>query len=261
MAETAGQSDESAPDLFSGAANRGGGGSGGQGRRGVTRQMETPVSGFGKGPVPYDSRKFKYDIYRAQATQASFAVTRDDRMSAEQAGDMLHNIHTKLGIDRVEEHKLRAFDDGLFLCHTLNSGSVLQPGRSKIFVDGQQFDAAEVNKFLGEDNRRFYRAFADEIKAVNRKVLKDYDPYNPVAVEHYGWIMQVALERGIHRFPHLAHDSADACVDITITERIAVANSKKLVISNSINAIDRANANSRTDSGRGYDSTNNAMQG
>jgi hypothetical protein len=222
--------------------------------------METPVSAIGKGPVPYDKRKFKYDMYRAQATKVAFAVSRDDRMSAEEAGSKLHEIHEMFGIAKEEEHVIKAFDDALFFYHTLNSASVLQPGRAKVWIAEHQFDMQEVVTKLGNDNRRFFRAYADEIRDVNKAVLADYDPYDPVKAEKHGWLMQVALERGIHRHPYLAHDSADACINLSIGERIAISNSKKLVISTTINAVDRANANPRVNSGRGYDSTNNDVQ-
>jgi hypothetical protein len=252
--------EESAPDLYAGAVGQSESSGNAQRPQGIHRKMDSPVSAIGKGPVPYDKRKFKYDLYRAQATQVAFAVSRDDRMSAEEAGATLHAIHEMVGISRAEEHFIKAFDDALFFYHTLNSASVLQPGRGKIWIDGSEFDMSEIVKKVGVDIRRFFRAFADEIKNVNLAVLKDYDPYDPVKNEKHGWIMQVALERGIHRFPHLAHDSADACTDISIAERIAISNSKKLVISSTINAVDRADANSRVNSGRGYDSTNNSVQ-
>lgn len=222
--------------------------------------MDAPVSAIGKGPIPVDKRKFRYDMYRAQATKVAFAVSRDDRMSAEEAGNKLHEIHEMFGISHLEEHVLKAFDDALFFYHTLNSASTLQPGRAKVWIAGNPFDMQEVVTKLGTDNRRFFRAYADEIKEVNKAVLADYDPYDSVKAEKHGWLMQVALERGIHRHPYLAHDSADACINLNIGERIAIANSKKLVISTSINAVDRANANSRVNSGRGYDSTNNDVQ-
>lgn len=258
MSDDSDHAGESAPDLFSApgqqARQSGGGG------KGLHRSMEAPVSAIGKGPIPYDKRKFRYDMYRAQATKVAFAVSRDDRMSAEEAGNKLHEIHEMFGIAREEEHTIKAFDDALFLHHTLNSGSVLQPGRAKVWINGHPFDMREVVTKLGNDNRRFFRAYADEIKDVNKAVLDDYDPYDPIKSEKHGWLMQVALERGIHRHPYLAHDSADACINLNIGERIAVSNSKKIVIPSAINAVDRANANARVNSGRGYDSTNNDVQ-
>lgn len=259
MAAATESDDYAAPSVFeTGAGSRNSGVR--TAGKGLVREMEDVTSGFGKGPVPYDKRKFRYDMYRAQATNVGFAVSRDDRMSAQDAGALLHDIHVKLGIAKEEEALLKAFDDALFFSHTVNSGSVLQPGRSKVFIQNKPFDMLEINRMLGTDMRRFYRAFADDIATVNKRVLAEYDPYDPVKVEHHGWITQVALERGLQRYPYLAHDSADACVNINMAERIALANSKRLVIGSVINSVDRAHGNARVQSVGGYDSTNGAVQ-
>jgi hypothetical protein len=231
------------------------------GSAGLVREAEKPTSGFGRGPIAPDGRKFKYDMYRARGTKVAFSVTRDDRMSAESAGTMLHTIHERLGIDRVEEHFILAFDKALFFAHTVNSGSVLQPGRAKLYVDGldgvdaTQFDYNNVLTILGNDMRRFFRAYADDITEVNRAVLAAYDPYNPVAAEQHGWIMQVATERGLQRYPYLAHDSADACININTTERLALINSKRAVLASVTNSADRAFGNPRVQTADKFDST------
>jgi len=284
MSDVSEAGDYAAPDLFAGESSKQGGKSpptagnaggkspltaGNAGKQasqarpvgpGLVREMEAAASAFGRGPVPYDRRKYKYDMYRAQATNVAFAVTRDDRMSAEEAGNELHKIHLMFGIATEEEHLLRAFDNALFFAHTVNSGSMLQPGRSKVYVQGNQFDMMMVITALGGNNRRFFRAYADDIAQVNKAVLAEYDPYDHVKAEHHGWLMQVALERGLQKFPYLAHDSADACVNINIAERIALSNSKRYVIGSTINAVDRAMANPRIQSAGGYDSTNDTVQ-
>lgn len=251
-----------AEDLFVSGDKRASRNAGGS--AGLVREVEAPISGFGRGPIGPDKRKFKYDVYRAKATKVGFAVSRDDRMSAEDAGAMLHNIHEKLGIARVDESLLMAFDRALFFAHTVNSGSVLQPGRARIFVDqlettddGQaaQFDYNNVLKMLGNDVRRFFRAYAGDVLEVNKAVLAAYDPYNPVAVEQHGWIVQVATERGLQRYPYLAHDSADACLNINTTERLALINSKRAVLSTVANSADRAFGNPRVQTADKFDST------
>jgi len=231
-----------------------------RGSAGLVREMETAQSGFGRGPIEPDKRKFKYDVYRARGTQVAFSVTRDDRMSAEQAGEMLHRIHSMLGIDKVDEHLIMAFDKALFFAHTVNSGSVLQPGRARIYVEGlagfsTQFDYNNVLVLLGQDVRRFFRAFADDIMEVNKAVLAAYDPYNAVAAEQHGWITQVAVERGLQRYPYLAHDSADACISINTTERLALINSKRDVLASVVNSADRAHGNPRVQTADRFDST------
>jgi len=231
-----------------------------RGSAGLVREAESATSGFGRGPIEQDKRKYKYDTYRARGVKVAFSVTRDDRMSAEQAGDTLHRIHTVLGIDKVEEHLLMAFDRALFFAHTVNSGSVLQPGRARIYVeqlpgDATQFDYNNILTLLGQDVRRFFRAYADDIMEVNKAVLAAYDPYDHIAAEQHGWLMQVATERGLQRYAYLAHDSADACINVNTAERLALINSKREVLSSVVNSVDRARGNPRVQTADGFDST------
>jgi len=258
------EGDYTGDDLFTAGGGRGASGQsrGAQSTPALVREFESPVSGFGRGPIGTDKRKFKYDMLRAKGTKTTFSVTRDDRMSAEEAGDTLDMIHKMLGIDRVDEHLLLAFDRALFFAHTVNSGSVFQPGRAKIYIgqgsDGElntQFDYNNVLTLLGQNVRRFFRAFADDITVVNKSVLAGYDPYDPVAAELHGWIVQVATERGLQRYPYLAHDSADACININTTERLALINSKRELLSSVVNSVDRALGNPRVQTADGFDSS------
>jgi len=211
----------------------------------------------GKGPVAPDPRKYRYDVTRGRAAKVAFEVTRDDRMSAEDAGRVLHEIHEMFGVAGENHNVLHAFDSALWFCHTVNGGSVLQPGRSTFMVPGltRSFDMANVRDKLGVDARRFFRAFADDIASVNKEVLDSYDPYHPVKAEAWGWLQQVAYARGLHRHPYLAHDSADACINLNAVERAALAASKVMVISTSANSADRLKANDRVMSLDNYDST------
>lgn len=222
---------------------------------GPIEREETAQTAFGRGRVGVDTRKYRYDVHRGQATKVSFNVTRDDRMSAVEAGETLHALHRMFGIDSENEDRLAAFDKALWFYHTVNSASVLQPGRGVIEIDGQDFDFSLVRDKLGTNLRRFFRAFADDITETNRQVIDSYDPYDPVSAEQHGWLMQVAAERGLHRYPHLAHDSADACVRISHAERMAVAASKRLVLGSTVNSADRGNVSSRAVTIEGYDST------
>jgi len=160
-----------------------------------------------------------------------FSVTKADRLDAYQAGQLLHAIHVKLGVDsEVEEHVL-AFDAALFFEHTLNGASVLQPNRGNILVGNRDYPIADIVKALGDDARRFFRAFADDVAAANRAILDGYMPNDPVSVEKHGQLMSVAFERGMEKFPYLAHDSADACLLLSVEERNALAASKRRVLS------------------------------
>jgi len=93
---------------------------------------------------------------------------------------------------------------------------------------------------IGEHRlRRFFRAFADDIVEVNRSVLAGYSPYDFVAAEKHGQLMQVAAARGLHKYPELAFDAADACNNISLDARRALLASKALVIPE-VNETDRA---------------------
>lgn len=181
-----------------------------------------------------DDRKYRYDLKGVKGAPVSFSATKADRLDAYQAGELLHKLHQALGIaSEVEEH-IVAFDKALFFEHTLNGASVLQPGRGNIVVGDIVYPIDDIHKILGDDIRRFFRAYADDVAAVNREVLDNYYPANPESVEMHGQLMQVAFDRGIEKFPYLAHDSADACTFLSIEERNALASSKKHVLSQSI---------------------------
>jgi len=224
---------------------------------GVFRKDDRGAILKGRAPPAYDPRKYKYDVTRGRGKNLPFEVSKEDRMPADEAGERLNRIHELMGIDRENEGVIYAFDCGLFFCHTVNGGSVLGPGRASFAVPGvtREFSWAEIRDFLGVDIRRFFRAYADDITEVNRKVLRELDFYDPVKSEQHAQLIQVASERGLSRYPHLAHDSADACMKLSPTERAALSASKVLVISTSNNSADRLKANNRVASADGYDST------
>lgn len=205
-------------------------------------RREVPTSGgrgWGRGPVPVDGRKFRYDVVRGRGSKPlNFSASKADRMSANDAGDMLDAIHKMYGIDRETEDRLVAFDNALFFEHSINGASLLQPGRGELRVDGMSFDIQPLKDKLGIDQRRFFRAFADEIAAVNQKVLDAYDFYDPESVEKVAFIRQIAAARGLQKYPRLIHDSSDAGTDLSYDERAAVANSKRVVLENTVNQAD-----------------------
>jgi hypothetical protein len=205
-------------------------------------ERDAPVSttvGWGRGPIPIDRRKYRYDILRGRSSPAlPFTASRADRMDPEEAGSVLHRIHQMYGIDRAEEARLVAFDKALFFEHTINGASLLQPGRGYLTVDGVQFDVLPFKRLLGVEQRRFFRAFADDILAVNREVLDSYDAYDPVSSEKVGQLHQLSAERGLQKFPYLVHDSSDAALMLTYDERAAVMNSKRIVLESTVNQAD-----------------------
>lgn len=250
MADTA--SDIGVQQLFRGEGNQtagassprpgqsGGAGTPRAGARAILVGEEATGRGWGKGPVPVDTRKFRYDRTRALMQQpVQFTATKNDRMDPDEAGDVLHDIHRRLGIDTEDESRILAFDNALWWQHTLNGASIMQPGRGVLSVDGMTFDISDCLKMISENNlRRFFRAFADEIAAVNKQVLAGYNPYDLISAEKYGQLMQVAVARGLHKFPEYAFDAADACKDISVDARRAIMASKAFVIPR-VNTTDR----------------------
>jgi len=212
---------------------------GGGGVRPIERVVAPTGRGWGKGPIPIDRRRFRYDVLQARAAPAlAFSASKMDRLDAVSAGDMLHSIHEMFALDRELEPRILAFDRALWFEHTVNGASLAQPGRGSLLVDGVSFDIRVVKDKLGVDQRRFFRAYADEIAESNRSIIASLDPYDPLSVEMVGQLKQVAQERGLHKFPHLAHDSSDACLEISFEERSAIMASKRLVIATTANAVD-----------------------
>jgi len=164
-------------------------------------------------------------------------VTKADRLDAVEAGNYLHRIHEAYGLANEEEARILTFDKALFFEHTINGASMLQPGRGAIEVAGVSMDIKPIKDILGVDQRRFFRTFADEVAAVNVEVLDKYDPYDHPSAEKYNQLMQVAIERGLQKYPHLAHDSSDAG-SLSMEERLAVIASKGRVIPSSVNTVD-----------------------
>lgn len=205
------------------------------------RAAATTSVGWGHGPAGRDKRKFRYDITAAQTRkQLPFGASKVDRLDPERAGDLLHRIHKVFEIDREVEERIWAFDQGLWYEHAVNGGSTLQAQRGVIRVEDVEFDIPVIVKILGVDARRFFRAYADEIASCLKAVLDNYNPFEPESAEMYAAIMQVAVARGLQKYPHLVHDSSDAGVELSIEERMALQASKKYVIASTVNAADTA---------------------
>jgi len=116
---------------------------------------------------------------------------------------------------------------------------VLQPGRATFTVAGNSFDYRDLVIYLGEAQRRFFRAFADVVMVNNKRILNADDPNDIVTLEQAENLRQVAAERGLQRFPYLCHDTADACSSLNDTERSALMASKSMVFAASVNMADR----------------------
>lgn len=209
------------------------------GAPGVVKSAPSVAKGWGRGPVTPDTRKYKYDVIRAIASQpVSFSVTKEDRMDASEAGALMHRLHQELGIDKVDERRIHGFNQALFFQHTINGASMLQRGQGRLVVDGHTFAYDVILRVLGGQARRFFRAYADDIAEVNRFVLQSVSSYDYDSVDKHGQLLQVAAERGLHKFPYLAHDSADACLTLSLEERRAVIASKRHVLMTGKNSVD-----------------------
>lgn len=225
------------------------------GTTGFSRTLNTSAM-TGSNPSALDQRLFgKLDVAEGFKNCTKYAVTRDDRMSADEAWRTTKRILATYDLASAEPGVIMTFLRALFAYHTFNSGSTLQPGRGQIHCAGSVFDYYHIIQLLGNDMRRYFRAYADEIKNENLRILRNYDPRDPVSKEHRDWLEQVAVDRGLQRFMHLAHDSSDACSNLSITERAAIASSKRAVLSSGINTADSVRAMTATLSADKYDST------
>lgn len=216
------------------------------GGSGITvERSETNLVGRPK-PV-YDSRLFRYNRVDARARMKGWQVDKDDRMPVEQARQKMDDLLEAAGLTKANSEYAEAFVDALCFAHVINSGSVLQPARGEINIEGcHPFPFIKVLEILGADYRRFFRTYANEVRRVNFKILdgaKEVD--DVVAREKYQWLTQVAFERGLNRFPHLAHDSSDACWELTQEERAAIATAKYFAIDGKPNAADLPRADSK----------------
>jgi len=175
-----------------------------------------------------------------QEGQLQWEASKDDRMSAEDAGRMMKELYRVLGVVGAKPQEMEAIHDALYFAHTLNGASVLAPGRAYITIGNNRLDYSLATSYLGNENRRFHRAYADEIRECNLRVLAAAsDSYNIVAVEKAGLLKQVAAKKGLQRYPSLAHDTADACHGLTDSEYAALVSSKVAVFSSTPNMADR----------------------
>jgi len=236
------------PEPSAGARAKAGQGGKLGGVTGVFREENRGAVLKGRKPKEYDTRKYRYDVTVGRGKNLPFFAGKEDRLSAEVAGDFLDRLHKIFGLDREVEGVLRAVDKAIFFSHTINGASVLAEGRSTFSVPGvtQPMQWKVVIEVLGVEQRRFFRAFADDIAVVNGEVIRDYDPDDVEKSEQFHQLMQVATNRGMQRYPHLAHDSADACSELSPGERAALAASKQMVIGSVYNSADRMKANDRS---------------
>lgn len=190
-----------------------------------------------------DRRKFNYDVVNAYKSKKidSYAPVAN-KMSPQEAAKKLDLLHEAARIHDQPEDVLWAFDRALFLQHAFNGASVAQPERGEIVVEAKdadnndvRLDMADVLRILGVDSRRFFRAYADVTADILRDILEKYDPDDLQMVDDYGRIQTIAVQRGLMNYKYLIHDSADACVNLSPEEVVAVLESKQRVLTTSSN--------------------------
>jgi len=66
----------------------------------VEREAPSGTKALGRGPIPFNKGLFNYDVVLARKNEQAFAVTKEDRMSTEEAREALDKIHKLFGIIR-----------------------------------------------------------------------------------------------------------------------------------------------------------------
>jgi len=227
----------------------------GNGAPGLVREVRARAR-IGTVPPTRDTRKYPaMDLLRGLSTSSGFSVSKVDRLSVSETRETWERLLKVYGLATAEDGHIVDFMDAILFQHTINGGSVLQPDRCKFEIGGSEFDFKHAHDVLGNDARRFFRSNADEVRAVNLRVIKEYDPNDFVKREKWDWLQEVAYKRGLQRHPDLAHDSSSACTGLDATERAAVASSSVYVIGNSMNTADTLHAGRSVISADGVDSS------
>lgn len=238
----------------------GGGGSGGPAEKpsGLHKDAPQGKQAFGLPPV-VENRFFNHSRVEARIKPVTWHVSKDDRASAGQVRELITRVEQSFGIKGDDHAGLEAFWEAVFFYHTVNSGSTAQPGRSTITIGNTEHSYDSVLLVLGVDQRRFFRALANEVRDVNKKVIAEGGQRNIEKRERLEWLLQVASDRGLSRYPELAHDSADACWGLDPAQRAALANSKMAVLSRVDNFVDSTSSNARMRNGGGTVNHNPAV--
>lgn len=210
---------------------------------------------MGRPVMRASSRKFPgIDLLSAKKSELRIEVTSNAVMSTVQAGKAMEMLIARNNMANETDSKKKAFVDGMLLAMAMNSSSVRMPGRAEFGVRGAEkpFNLfTDVVEVLGADTRRFFRAYADEVRDL-LKGLKERVASGPLDTsdesyelwedEEGMWrtILHVANERGLERVPTLVHDSASFCSGLTAHEK-AFLNASKVSIfagNSSWNAVD-----------------------
>jgi len=236
------EADSMSANLFSTGAGKSGGDSGAA----ILEQGESNVGRLGHTNVRRSHARLYpgMDLKRALVKDIEVHVTADNRMSDEEAGRLLLSMLSRCGLGTEDDAVMVGFVKAMCLCMAINSSSILVPGRSKFYVAGSEFDFfTDVLAVLGNDARRFFRAYADVTRGYLKGVIAEYqrgaasdddrdvDRYEHV-VDMYNAIKYVAEKRGLTRAMDLIHDSAEFCSNKTAVERAILMSSKETIFAN-----------------------------
>jgi hypothetical protein len=188
-----------------------------------------------------------YDITEARKVAADKApvmhVTTNRVMAREEAKARLDGLIKTCGVGGMGDEVQYAFHKAMLLAHAVNSASTIQPGRAVFKVGtGSEINFwTDIVQPLGPDVRRFFRVYADMTRDAVQEVLDLYATGND-KFNHLGDLVRdihwVAGKRGLRRFPTLIADSADACTNLTDTERAAVDQASATIFANQNNVAD-----------------------
>jgi len=184
---------------------------------------------------PVRKGAYGHDVVTGLSETLSWTVTSNRVMDRKTAGTWLLKIQRRHGIEREKEGVVQAWCDALWACHTLNSASVLTPDRAVFSVEGSEFSYADVIEVLGRDARRFFRAYADDIRMVNLRILHDIGDDNEELRSRLLW---AARDRGLAAKPELAHDSSDACTELSVADHALLRRAKVSLLAQTTNVAD-----------------------
>lgn len=210
------------------------------------------------GARPKRDGLYKYDRRKGLlGEQLVIGTTAADVWPLDKASDMLHRIHETFHVDRLMENQLKSFDDAMFLCVAINSTSVIQPTEDVYFIVGENtYKWSTVVGLLGQNVRRFFRAYADDIRAVVRWLLEEGNPNDPEIVYLQDRVQALAYARGVQRCPSLLADVSDHCTGLSRLELDLAMEARRRNVGNTANAVDFRTGAKAVRSSDNYDSTN-----
>nr|WRW55961.1 capsid protein [Fusarium asiaticum vivivirus 1] len=164
------------------------------------------------------------DINAGKSEGVHFDVNTDSVMSDVEANALLGSLMAKLEL-YGDAYKF-PFLEAICLSQAINSSSLQQPGRATFVVGQVVYNFhSDVLAHLGNDQRRFFRAFADHTREALERILRDYRNLATIPENRresvsrmHDHVMNVARQKGLSRAPYLIHDTAEFCTGLTMTE-------------------------------------------